>query len=125
MNTNVQTAYAQKIKAEYSPAQATKLDELKRLDKKVKLPAKIAAYSVGAAGTLVFGTGMCLCLKVIGNFFALGVVAGCAGIALCVASYFIYKAILKARKKKYGEKIVELSGELLNETDAAEACGNL
>lgn len=122
MNTNVQTAYAQKINAEYSPAQTTKLDELKKLDKKVKQPALITAVSVGVAGALVLGTGMCLSLKVIGDMFALGIVVGCAGIAVCIANYFIYKAVLKARKKKYGEKIVELSGELLNEANGiAEA----
>ena len=58
MNTNVQTAYAQKINAEYSPAQTSKLDELKKLDKKVKQPALITAVSVGVAGALVLGTGM-------------------------------------------------------------------
>jgi len=65
---------------------------------------------------------MCLSLKVIGDMFALGIVVGCVGIAVCIANYFIYKAVLKARKKKYGEKIVELSGELLNEANGnAEA----
>jgi len=115
MNSTTQTAYAEKIYSEYTPAVKTKLDELKNLDRKVKTPARAAAYSLGCAGTLVLGTGMCLSLKVIGNFFALGVVAGCAGIAMCVASYFVYKAVLKARKKKYGDRIVELSEELLNE----------
>lgn len=121
MNTNIQTAYVQKINSEYSPAQVTKLDELKKLDKKVKLPARLAACSAGMAGALVLGTGMCLCMKAIGDLFALGVAAGCTGIALCVASYFIYKAVLKSRKKKYGGKIIELSGELLNEADAETA----
>lgn len=119
---NEQKEIAREIKEEYVKPERTELDELKALDKKVKVPAEVLGYSLGTAGALVLGTGMCLAMKVIGTgvmsaaaLMASGVVIGCVGIAVCVANYFIYKAVLKARKKKYGNRIIELSNKLLNE----------
>jgi hypothetical protein len=92
----------------------TKLDELKALDRKVKVPAEIFAYSFGTASSLVLGTGMCLAMKVIGDMMILGIGIGLVGIALVTANYFLYKKILKARKQKYAKKILQLSDALLN-----------
>ena len=47
----------------------------------------------------------------------LGVAIGCVGIAMVIGNYFIYKAIRKAGKAKYGEKIIALSDELLHENE--------
>jgi hypothetical protein len=44
----------------------------------------------------------------------LGVAVGVVGIAMVVANYFFYKAILKSRKKKYATEILKLSDEILN-----------
>lgn len=107
--------FLQNIKEEYGVQAPTKLDELKKLDSKVKTPAFVSSMVIGVAGSLILGTGMCLAMKVIGDLFALGIVVGCAGIALCAANYFIYKAILKSRKRRYGAQILALSDELLNE----------
>lgn len=107
--------FVKEINEEYAPHGATKVDELVKLDKKVKTPAFVTSLVLGIAGALVLGTGMCLAMKVIGDMFALGIVIGCVGIAICAANYFIYKAILKSRKKKYGEEILALSDELLHE----------
>lgn len=119
---NEQKEIAKEIRNEYVARERTELDELKALDKKVKVPAEVLGYSLGSAGALVLGTGMCLAMKVIGTgvmsaaaLMASGVVIGCVGIAVCVANYFIYKAVLNARKKKYGNRIIELSNKLLNE----------
>ena len=112
--TMQQTNEVKKIQSQYLPKEASKLDELKALDKKVKLPAEIFAYSFGSAGALVLGTGMCLAMKVIGNMMGLGIVVGLVGIGLVTANYFLYKKILKSRKSKYAKQINELAGELLN-----------
>lgn len=103
------------IQSAYEERGGSKLDELRKTDKKVKLPAELFAYIFGIAGALVLGTGMCLAMKILGNLMALGIVIGCVGIAMVCVNYPIYCAILKSRKKKYGEKILSLSKELLNE----------
>ena len=104
----------EKIKKGYETKEVTKLDELKELDKKVKLPAKVFGYVYGATGSLVLGTGMCFAMKIIGNLMPLGIVIGLLGIAMVSSTYLIYKNILKNRKNRYGAEILNISDELLN-----------
>lgn len=110
-----QNKYIMKVRDSYSPHTCTKLDELKELDKKGKKPALIFAYVFGSIAALVLGVGMCLAMQIIGTsvisstvFITVGVMIGCVGIALCIGNYFIYNAILKSRKKRYGSQIINL-----------------
>lgn len=108
---------AQKMLNDYSEQQSTNVSELKKLDKKVKVPANIFAYIFGVFGALVLGTGMSLAMKVIGGTTAWmvgGIVIGVVGIVLCSINYFVYKAILSSRKKKYASYILALSNKILN-----------
>ena len=116
MTTEIKTI--EKIRASYTEKEITKLDELKELDSKVKLPAKIFAYVFGSLSSLVLGTGMSLAMKVIGASLSfampLGIGVGLLGILLVSINYPMYKGILKRRKKKYSSRIFELSDSLLN-----------
>ncbi len=112
--TNQEVKRLEAIRAEYTHVEKTELDELKSLDRKVKLPAEITAYSVGIGGALVLGTGMCLAMKVIGNLMPLGIAVGVVGIALVSVNYFLYKKILKNRKNKYAKEIIRRADNLLN-----------
>lgn len=116
MTTEINTI--EKIRESYTEKQPTKLDELKALDRKVKRPAEIFAYTLGTIASLVLGTGMCLAMQVIGAGLSfampLGIVVGVAGIALVSINYPLYKKILKDRKNKYAKQIFELSDSLLN-----------
>ena len=109
-----QTAIIEKIRASYTRKERTKLDELKALDKQVKRPAQIFAYTYGTIGALVLGTGMCLAMKVLGSAMALGIIIGLLGIAMSLTTYPLFKKFLKSRKDKYCEKIFALSDEILN-----------
>ena len=114
MNNN-ETKKVEQIRASYVKKETTKIDELKALDKKVKLPADIFAYIFGSIGSLVLGTGMCLAMGVIGNGLMIpGIIIGCAGILAVSINYFVRNNILKSRKKKYADKIIELSDGILN-----------
>ena len=112
--TMTESKTVESIKAQYLPEEKSGLDELKALDRKVKRPAEIFAYTFGIVGSLVLGTGMCLAMKVIGDMMLLGIGVGLVGIAFVTANYFLYKKILKSRKQKYAKEIVELSDTLLN-----------
>lgn len=105
------------IRSQYEPKSEhlTKLEQLRKLDRKVRRPASLFAYVFGAAGALVLGTGMCLAMKIIANMMVLGIVVGVIGIAMVSSNYFIYKAILAHRKKKYAQSVLQLSDELLNQ----------
>lgn len=105
------------IKEGYEPKEKTKYDELIALNRKVELPAYIFAYAFGVIGALILGVGMCLAMQVIGTgvpLMVLGIVVGIIGIALVSVNYPIFLAIMKSRKKKYAEKVIALSQELLN-----------
>lgn len=112
--TMTENKTVERIRGDYLPAERTKLDELKALDRKVKRPAEIFAYTFGVVGSLVLGTGMCLAMKVIGNMMPLGIGVGLVGIALVTVNYFLYKKILKSRKQKYANEILKLTDDLLN-----------
>ena len=105
---------AQKLHTEYSEKKSSEGDKLCALDKKVKIPASVFAYTFGIIGALILGTGMCLAMKVIGNIMWLGIVIGVVGIAMVSINYFLYNTILKSRKAKYSKEILELSEKILN-----------
>ena len=107
--------YAENIRRTYAgkDAEESKLEKLRKLDEAARRPASIFAYTFGILGALVLGVGMCLAMQVIGNMMPLGIVIGVVGIAMVSANYFIYRAMLNARKRKYADEILALSDELL------------
>ena len=121
MNKNDQQFIAQKIRAQYTEKQASEVDELRKLDAKVKRPANMFAYIFGVVSAIIMGTGMSLIMtdivKKIGFTFdpiLPGVVIGVVGMLMALINYPIYKAILGSRKKKYGAEIFRLSNKILN-----------
>lgn len=112
---NNEKKIVEKIRADYEERQTTKLDELKSLDKRVKRPADIFAYTYGVVGALVLGFGMCMAMQVLFSAMAWGIVIGVAGIAMVCTTYPIYKTILKTRKQKYAQEIFALSDSILHE----------
>lgn len=115
MDMEQEKQFARQVRAEYAPGseEEGKLEQLKKLDRAARRPAEIFAYMFGIVGALVLGVGMCLAMEVIGSMMPLGIVIGVVGIAMVTANYFLYRAILRSRKKKYAKEIVSLSDELL------------
>lgn len=109
----IEQKIAEKMQNSYGEKKANKLDQLISLDRKVHRPAEITAYTVGIIGSLILGLGMCLAMKVIMDMMALGIVIGVVGIFIVSVNYFLYKKILKSRKKKYASQILALSNEIL------------
>ena len=111
---NKDKVYVEKILNNYEKKEVSKLDELKLLDRHVKMPIMIFSYVFGSICSLVLGFGMCLAMEVIlpGNM-VYGIIIGILGIFLCIINYFIYKKVLISRKNKYSSKIIEFSNELL------------
>ena len=116
---NTDKIYAEKIASEYAPRETSKVVALKKLDAKAKRGANIFAYTFGIVSTLVFGTGMCLCLGELGvsgvTAMALGVALGFVGIVGVSVNYFIYQKLLQKGKIKYGNDIIRLAKEISEE----------
>ncbi len=120
MNKNDQEFLVQKIRTQYTEKQHSRLDALKALDSKVKKPANVFAYVFGIIAAIIMGSGMSLVMTDIGamidmsgNTMTLGIIIGVMGLLLAVINYPIYKSILASRKKKYADKIIALSDELM------------
>ena len=112
---NTDKIIAESIAKDYAPKESSKIVALKKLDNKAKLPATIFTYSFGIVSALVFGTGMCLAMQVIGSGMAgmvLGIIVGIAGLVGCCVNYPIYKKLLNKGKAKYAFEIVELARQI-------------
>ena len=117
---NTDRLYAEQLANEYAPKDTSKdtskVVALRKLDAKAKLPANIFTYTFGTVSALIFGTGMCLAMKVIGpgsvGSFAVGVVLGIVGMMGVAVNYPLYKELLERGKQKYAFEILELAKEI-------------
>ena len=115
---NTDKIYAESIAKEYAPKDSSKIIALRKLDRKAKMPATIFTYTWGIISALVFGTGMCLGMQVIGSGITgmvIGIVVGSIGMIGCGVNYPIYKKMLENGKNKYAYEIVELAREISEE----------
>ena len=113
MNTN--KVLAEAIAKDYMPKNDSKIVALKKLDNRAKLPATIFTYTWGIVFALVFGTGMCLAMEVIGSSMVLGIIVGIIGLIGCGINYPLYKKMLEKGKAKYAYEIVQLAREISEE----------
>ena len=115
---NTDKIYAESIAKEYAPKDNSKIVALRKLDRKAKMPATVFTYAWGIISALVFGTGMCLGMQVVGSGIAcmvVGIIVGIIGMVGCGVNYPIYKKLLESGKKKYAYEIVELAREISEE----------
>ncbi len=118
MSNNDQEFLIQKIRTQYTEKEHTDLDALKALDAKVKRPANIFAYTFGTVSALIMGSGMSLVMTDIGSTLGIaspmipGIVVGVVGMAMAIANYPLFMAILSARRKKYAPQIIALSDSI-------------
>ncbi len=112
---NTDKILAESIAKDYAPKDNSKIVALKKLDSRAKLPATIFTYTCGIVSALVFGTGMCLAMQVIGSGVAgvvIGILVGILGLIGCSVNYPIYKKMLEKGKAKYAYEIVQLAREI-------------
>ncbi|MBR5203369.1 MAG: dihydropteridine reductase [Clostridia bacterium] len=109
---NTDKIWAESIAKDYAPKDNSKVVALKKLDNRAKLPAIVFTYSCGIVSALIFGTGMCMAMQVIGNSMALGIIIGIIGMIGCALNYPVYKKMLAKGKAKYAYEIVELAREI-------------
>lgn len=104
------------IRKQYLPKEKEdKLTRLRNLDRKVKNTAMSLSLCAGVIGTLIFGLGLTMVLE--WELLVFGIIVSIVGAIPMGAAYYIYAKILSINKKKYGDEIIALSDELLNEYD--------
>lgn len=125
MNRNDKSFMVEKIRTKYVEKKDSSLDELRKLDKKVKIPAEVFAYIFGSVSALIMGAGMSFVMTDVASLLGLGdmtvpgIAVGVVGMVLAIVNYPIYKGILSSRKNKYADKILALSNKILSEEEKA------
>lgn len=113
---NTDKIFAEALINEYSPKNESKVIALRKLDKKAKSSANIFAYTFGIVTCLIFGTGMCFGMKVVGpatvESFVLGIIIGIIGMTGMAINYPIYKKLLEKGKQKYAYEVIELAKDI-------------
>ena len=104
-------AEVKRIREKYIPREEDKMEQLRRLDKSVTNKATVLSLVLGIVGSLVMGSGMCLCM--VWNRFFIGIPVGLVGIALVALAYPAYSRTLSKEREKVAPLIIQLSDELL------------
>ena len=113
--TETERREIESIRKEYmvSEVREDKLERLRKLNARVKNISVSIAVSLGIFGSLLFGFGMSLSL--VWENYVIGILVSAVGIIPIVLANPVYNAVLKRCKATYGEEIVRLSEELLDE----------
>jgi len=101
-----------KIREKYVPKEADKMEQLRRLDASVSRKGTIISLVIGIIGTLIFGTGMSMCL-VWTDLFLPGIIVGIVGIAAVSLAYPLYSFITKRERERIAPEIIRLTDELM------------
>ena len=119
MNRNDKEFIANKIRTQYVERESTELDELRKLDRKVKKPVNVFAFVFGSIGAIVMGSGMSLVMTDIGeitgieNALMWGIIIGVIGLLGVVINYPVYKKMLSSRKKKFASRIIDMTDKIM------------
>lgn len=100
----------QKIREKYLPSKEDKLEQLRKLDKKVENAGLIWALAVGVIGTLILGLGMSLVL--VWGKLVLGIPVGVVGMIGVALAFPIYMYIIKKQRETIAPQILKLTEEL-------------
>lgn len=106
------------IRNKYLPREEDKMERLRKLHHSATQKAQAWAITLGVIGTLIFGTGMSLCLTDLGAnlgnmSMVLGILTGVAGLVMVALAYPLYNTVLKKERQRIAPEILRLTDELL------------
>ena len=104
---------AESIRRQYISREDNKMEQLQKLDNKVKAPGKVIAGILGVIGALGMGAGMAL-VMVWGNM-TMGLSLSIPGMIVALLAIPAYTLITASRKKKYSSEIMRLSDSLMHQ----------
>ena len=103
------------IRRQYEPQsdKEAKLQKLRVLNSRVQSIPQIVSLCIGILGLLIFGLGLSMIL--VWNLYVLGIIIVTLSLPIMIIAYPVYNFVLSEYKTKYGDEILKLSDELLNE----------
>ena len=102
-----------KIREKYIPKEENKLEQLRRLDESTTKPGMAASLTVGIAGMLLLGLGMCCTLVWAETMFVPGIFIGILGMAAMGLAPTVFSRITRRQCEKLAPEILRLTEELL------------
>ena len=115
-----QNKEVERIRRKYLPQEESKLDTLRRLDRRVQTAGMVEGLMVGVIGCLIFGLGMCFGLDVLGGADWLSILFGAVGVAVMLPAYPLYRHIAGKTKEKLAPEILRLSEEIMKSGTAKD-----
>ena len=103
------------IRSKYLQKEESKLEKLRKLDRRVEMAGMIESLSIGIIGCLIFGIGMCYGLDVFGGADWLSILFGAIGTFVMIPAYSVYKYISKKTKAELAPEILRLSEEIISD----------
>lgn len=107
-----------RIRQKYADPVESKMEQLRKLDRRAFQKAQAWAIALGVIGALILGTGMSLAMTDLsgllgGTAMFIGIPVGLIGIVLVMLAYPVYNRILKKERQRIAPEILRLSDELL------------
>ena len=108
-----QNKEAERIRKKYLPREESKIDVLRKLDRRVQTAGMVQGLTIGIIGCLIFGVGMCFGLDVLGGADWLAYLFGVIGVLTMIPAYPAYKHIARKTKDALAPEILRLSDEIM------------
>ena len=90
------------------------LDELHKIDDRIRTKALITSLSLGIVGTLILGGGMSMVMVFTDTLIVPGILVGLVGMAVAFIAYPVHNRILKREREKNADRIQTLAAEVQN-----------
>lgn len=109
-----QNEEVKKIREKYLPKEETKMEQLRRLDESTTKKGMACSLTLGIAGALILGIGMCCAMLWERVLFGPGILIGCIGIAGMILAYPLNANLIKKERERLAPEILKLTSELMN-----------
>ena len=101
------------IRKKYMPHEESKLDTLKRLDRRVQSAGTLEGLCLGVIGALVFGIGLCFGLDVFAGAAWISVLFMIIGTLIMIPAYPLYRRMARKAREQLTPEILRLSDEII------------
>ena len=102
-----------RIRKKYMPPEEDKMEQLRRLDRRVTERAQVISLIFGIIGALVLGVGMCCVMVWGGGWFVPGIIMGVVGMIITALAYPAYVYIASRERARVSDEILRLTDELM------------
>ena len=109
----VQSKEVESIRRKYIPKEESRIDKLRKMDRKVKAAGTVPGLAVGIVGCLIFGIGMCFGLDVFAGGDILSPLFCGAGVLVMFPAYPLYKYVETETRARLVPEILRLTDEIL------------